>query len=71
MLRIAANCLVQDSQSCRGPAAQAGRRRRGDFVLRTPGVSPLDHAKGRRALDPAKNAGAFFRNRKNNLFCKL
>ena len=49
--------IVQDFQSCRGPAAQAGRRRRkGDFVLRTPGVSPPDHAKGRRALDPGKNA---------------
>ena len=43
----------------------------GDFVLRTPSVSPLERAKGRRALDPAKNACAFFRNKKNNLLCKL
>ena len=35
--------------------------RAGDFVLRTTSVSPLEHAKGRKALDPAKNADAFFR----------
>ena len=34
----------------------------GDFVLRTTSVSPLDHAKGPKALDPEKNAFAFFRN---------
>ena len=45
--------------------------RAGDFVLRTTSDSPLDHAKGRKALDPAKNADAFFRNKKNNLLCKL
>ena len=38
--------------------------RAGDFALRAPSVSPLEHAKGRKALDPAKNAGAFFRNKK-------
>ena len=38
--------------------------RAGDFVLRTTSDSPLDHAKGRKALDPAKNADAFFRNKK-------
>ena len=30
--------------------------RAGDFALRTTSVSPLDHAKGRMALDPGKNA---------------
>ena len=40
--------------------------RAGDFVLRTPSVSPLDHAKGRKALDPAKNACAFFRFTREN-----
>ena len=35
--------------------------RAGDFVLCTTSVSPLDRAKGRKALDPAKNADAFFR----------
>ena len=39
-----------------------------DFVLRTHSDSPLDHAKGQKALDPAKNADAFFRNEK--IICK-
>ena len=38
--------------------------RAGDFVLRMPSDSPLDHAKGQKALDPAKNADAFFRDKK-------
>ena len=41
--------------------------RAGDFVLRATSVSPLDHAKGRRALDPVKNACAFFRKK---IICK-
>ena len=38
-----------------------GRRGEIIFVLRTTGVSPPDRDKGRRALDPGKNARAFFR----------
>ena len=34
-----------------------------DFARSAPSVSPLEHAKGQKALDPAKNAGAFFRNK--------
>ena len=57
MLRAFLSVLPRSGCASRPPEA-------GDFVLRTPSVSPLDRAKGRRALDPAKNACAFFRNKK-------
>ena len=47
MLRALLSVLVRSSCASRPPEA-------GDFALRAPSVSPLDHAKGRRPLTPRK-----------------
>ena len=57
MIRALLSVLPRSTCASRTPEAEV-------FALRATSVSPLEHAKGQKALDPAKNARAFFRNEK-------
>ena len=62
MIRAFQRLLVRSRCASRPPEAKPLE---GEFVLRTTSVSPLDRDKGRRALDPAKNAPHFSVIKKN------